>query len=219
MANNYKQCFNAHYQPHCHPTTKSLRLCSSVYCGPPHPSRRIMVGGRSRQPKSCRSSWLESQIINKIEEKSTKSSQSFSKVVGLRLADQWVFPTLVLTSFTQNILDSASKGLTHIVQGLEYLEARWVNVMAGDALDPCIARSSTAMILIIQIGILMWSLRVNLDNRWLSSVWPQLTHCCLTDVAVILNIKLSNMFLWMISLVFPLNFAIRWMPLDLIDDK
>ena len=25
--------------------------CSSVYCGPPHPSRRIMVGGRSRQPK------------------------------------------------------------------------------------------------------------------------------------------------------------------------
>ena len=37
--------------PHCHPTTKSLWLCSRVYCGPPHPSRRIMVGGRSRQPK------------------------------------------------------------------------------------------------------------------------------------------------------------------------
>ena len=50
MANNCKQCFNTHYQPHCHPTTKSLWLCSSVYCGSPHPSRRIMVGGRSRQP-------------------------------------------------------------------------------------------------------------------------------------------------------------------------
>ena len=97
----------------------------------------------------------------------------------------------------------------HTVQGLEYLEANWVNVMAGDALDPCIARSSTAMILIVQMGILMWSLRVNLNNLSLSSVWPQLTHCCLRDVAVILNIKLSNMFLWMISLVFPLNFAIR----------
>ena len=31
MANNCKQCFNTHYQPHCHPTTKSLWLCSSVY--------------------------------------------------------------------------------------------------------------------------------------------------------------------------------------------
>ena len=50
MANNCKQCFNTHYQPHCHPTTKSLWLCSSAYCGPPHPSRRIMVGDRSRQP-------------------------------------------------------------------------------------------------------------------------------------------------------------------------
>ena len=52
MANNCKQCFNTHYQPHCHPTTKSLWLRSSVYWGPPHPSRRIMVGGRSRQPKN-----------------------------------------------------------------------------------------------------------------------------------------------------------------------
>ena len=46
MANNCMQCFNTHYQPHCHPTTKSLWLCSSVYCGPPHPSRRIMVGNQ-----------------------------------------------------------------------------------------------------------------------------------------------------------------------------
>ena len=53
MANNCKHCFNTHYQPHCHPTTKSLWLCSSVYCGPPHPSRRIMVGGRTRQPKTA----------------------------------------------------------------------------------------------------------------------------------------------------------------------
>ena len=41
MANNSKQCFNTHYQSHCHPTTKSLWLCSSVYCRPPHQSRRI----------------------------------------------------------------------------------------------------------------------------------------------------------------------------------
>ena len=60
MANNCKQCFNTHYQPHCHPTTKSLWLCSSLYCGPPHPSRRIMVGGRSRQPKSFTSLFQDS---------------------------------------------------------------------------------------------------------------------------------------------------------------
>ena len=43
MANNSKQCFNTHYQSHCHPTTKSLWLCSSVYCRPPHKSRRIWL--------------------------------------------------------------------------------------------------------------------------------------------------------------------------------
>ena len=35
--------FNTHYQPHYHPTTKSLWLCSSVYCRPPHQSRRIWL--------------------------------------------------------------------------------------------------------------------------------------------------------------------------------
>ena len=34
---------NTHYQPHYHPTTKSLWLCSSVYCRPPHQSRRIWL--------------------------------------------------------------------------------------------------------------------------------------------------------------------------------
>ena len=43
MANNCKQCFNEHYQPHGHPTTNSLWLCSSVHCGPPHQSRRIWL--------------------------------------------------------------------------------------------------------------------------------------------------------------------------------
>ena len=33
-------------------TAKSLWLCSSVYCGPPHQFRCIMVAGRSRQPKT-----------------------------------------------------------------------------------------------------------------------------------------------------------------------
>ena len=54
MANNSKQCFNTHYQPHCHPTTKSLWLCSSVYCRPPHQSRRIwLVAAATNQKQSC----------------------------------------------------------------------------------------------------------------------------------------------------------------------
>ena len=51
MSNNYKQCFNTHYQPHCHPTTKSLWLCSSVYCGPPHQSRRIWLAAEAANQK------------------------------------------------------------------------------------------------------------------------------------------------------------------------
>ena len=47
MANNCKQCFNAHYQPHCHTTTNSLWLCSSVHCGPPHQSRRIWLSAEA----------------------------------------------------------------------------------------------------------------------------------------------------------------------------
>ena len=54
MANNSKQCFNTHYQSHCHPTTKSLWLCSSVYCRPPHQSRRIwLVAAATNQKYSC----------------------------------------------------------------------------------------------------------------------------------------------------------------------
>ena len=46
------------------PTTKSLWLCSSVYCGPQHPSRRKMVGGRNRQPKTMKNTfiWCEDLI-------------------------------------------------------------------------------------------------------------------------------------------------------------
>ena len=51
MANNCKQCFNAHYQPHCHPTTNSLWLCSSVHCGPPHQSRRIWLSAEADNQK------------------------------------------------------------------------------------------------------------------------------------------------------------------------
>ena len=35
---------------------------------------------------------------HKIEEKSTKSSQSSSKIVGLGQADLWEFPTLITRS-------------------------------------------------------------------------------------------------------------------------
>ena len=45
--------FNTHYQPHNHPTTKSLWLCSSVYCRPPHQSRRIwLVAAATNQKQS-----------------------------------------------------------------------------------------------------------------------------------------------------------------------
>ena len=52
MVNNCKQCFNTHYQPHCHITTKSLWLCSSVYCGPPHQSRRIWLTAEAANQKA-----------------------------------------------------------------------------------------------------------------------------------------------------------------------
>ena len=58
MANNYKQYFNTHYQPHCHPITKSLWLCSSVYCGPPHQSRRIWLAAEASNQKGCSSLWM-----------------------------------------------------------------------------------------------------------------------------------------------------------------
>ena len=47
--------FNTHYQPHYHPTTKSLWLCSSVYCRPPHQSRRIwLVAAATNQKEICK---------------------------------------------------------------------------------------------------------------------------------------------------------------------
>ena len=46
--------FNTHYQPHYHPTTKSLWLCSSVYCRPPHQSRRIwLMAAATNQKTTC----------------------------------------------------------------------------------------------------------------------------------------------------------------------
>ena len=45
--------FNTHYQPHYHPTTKSLWLCSSVYCRPPHQSRRIWLVAAATNQKGA----------------------------------------------------------------------------------------------------------------------------------------------------------------------
>ena len=56
MANNCKQCVNTHYQPHCHTTAKSLWLCSSVDCGPPHQSRRIWLTAEATNQKRSRHS-------------------------------------------------------------------------------------------------------------------------------------------------------------------
>ena len=63
MANNSKQCFNTHYQPHCHPTTKSLWLCSSVYCRPPHQSRRIWLVAAATNQKSCDVVYMHDDVI------------------------------------------------------------------------------------------------------------------------------------------------------------
>ena len=43
--------------------------------------------------------WISNRK-HKIKEKSLKSSQSSSKVVGLGLADLWEFPTLLICNFT-----------------------------------------------------------------------------------------------------------------------
>ena len=62
MANNSKQCFNTHYQSHCHPTTKSLWLCSSVYCRPPHQSRRIWLVAAATNQKNLTKFQLQFQL-------------------------------------------------------------------------------------------------------------------------------------------------------------
>ena len=61
MANNCKRCFNAQYQPHCHPTTNSLWLCSSVHCGPPHQSRRIWLSAEADNQK-----WVGLKLIHPL---------------------------------------------------------------------------------------------------------------------------------------------------------
>ena len=49
MPTNCKQCFITQYQPHSHPSTKSLGLCSSVLSAA-EPISRYVVG--ARQPNS-----------------------------------------------------------------------------------------------------------------------------------------------------------------------
>ena len=67
MANNCKHCFKMHYQPHCCPTTKSLWLCNSVYCGPPHQSCRIWFSAEATNQKhQCYHDHNFSQIISNI---------------------------------------------------------------------------------------------------------------------------------------------------------
>ena len=48
---------------------------------------------------------------HKIEEKSIKSFQSSSKVVGLELADPWEFPTLGIYPQIHNIRNTKSQNL------------------------------------------------------------------------------------------------------------
>ena len=59
--------FNTHYQPHYHPTTKSLWLCSSVYCRPPHQSRRIWLVAAATNQKN--------RVFNPSIESNTKETR------------------------------------------------------------------------------------------------------------------------------------------------
>ena len=84
MANNSKQCFNTHYQSHCHPTTKSLWLCSSVYCRPPHQSRRIwLVAAATNQKQEKRN--------RKSEKKVTGKSVTGKKVIVVTIRTEVIF--------------------------------------------------------------------------------------------------------------------------------
>ena len=62
--------FNTHYQPHYHPTIKSLWLCSSVYCRPTHQSRRIWLVAAATNQKDtyvqCVSNGIPSFSFNTL---------------------------------------------------------------------------------------------------------------------------------------------------------
>ena len=86
MANNSKQCFNTHYQPHCHPTSKSLWLCSSVYCRPPHQSRRIWLVATATNQKICGSAGIFHNIFN----------------IGLYNVNQWYITEATIWQCSEN---------------------------------------------------------------------------------------------------------------------
>ena len=87
MANNCKQCFNTHYQPHYHPTTKSLWLCSSVYCRPPHQSLRIWLAAEAaNQPGRIFLIFRPSGRLNKILPPSGRSSSICACAQVIRMA-------------------------------------------------------------------------------------------------------------------------------------
>ena len=98
MANNSKQCFNTHYQSHCHPTTKSLWLCSSVYCRPPHQSRRIWLVAAATNQKGgdIEILWMSSKTIGHLFYTTSsfvlhfKSSILFKTWVTVRNRPIWV---------------------------------------------------------------------------------------------------------------------------------
>ena len=52
MPTNYKQSFITQYQPYCHPSTKSLGLCSSVLSATEPISQYMVVARTSQQKKS-----------------------------------------------------------------------------------------------------------------------------------------------------------------------
>ena len=93
MENNCNQCFNAHYQPHCHPTTKSLWLCSSVHYGPPHQSRGIWLSAEADNQKG----WIDgSRDIHVIQSKQEQSeTKTSAKGFASENASVWWMPAKV----------------------------------------------------------------------------------------------------------------------------
>ena len=62
MANNCKQCFNTHYQPHCHPLPKAYD-CVAVYIT----GRRtnlVVYGCRPKRPTKNKLQWNLKQNSN-----------------------------------------------------------------------------------------------------------------------------------------------------------
>ena len=102
MANNCKQFFNAYYQPHCHPTTNSLWLCSSVHCEPPHQSRRIWLSAEADNQKDSLVTVLSNTVMSHQHHNSPASWLFVQKLWTKYSSKLWIIDPLCKASYLQN---------------------------------------------------------------------------------------------------------------------